>query len=188
MAEPPQPHGFHEWSVPGSNRRPSACKADALPTELTPRACQSVGEGQERLAKYRPMTGFCLFAQSDGLRAEARDAPRQRSENARAPTIAARTEATRILATVCLSQRAKWVCAGQLQLRFWKFDLASPIMHLRRGGAFLWGGFDDRDWAFALVVRRGDCSRCGRCGGSRCRRQAGERKRFRVAVRSAEGS
>src|SRR5215208_4599570 len=80
MAEPPQPHGFHEWSVPGSNRRPSACKADALPTELTPRACQSVGEGQERLAKYRPMTGFCLFAQSDGLRAEARDAPRQRSE------------------------------------------------------------------------------------------------------------
>jgi integrase len=33
-----------EWSVPGSNRRPSACKADALPTELTPRACRSVGE------------------------------------------------------------------------------------------------------------------------------------------------
>ena len=24
------------WSVPGSNGRPSACKADALPTELTP--------------------------------------------------------------------------------------------------------------------------------------------------------
>ena len=25
------------WSLPGSNRRPSACKADALPTELRPR-------------------------------------------------------------------------------------------------------------------------------------------------------
>ena len=25
------------WSVPGSNRRPPACKAGALPTELTPR-------------------------------------------------------------------------------------------------------------------------------------------------------
>ena len=27
----------NEWSVPGSNRRPPACKAGALPTELTPR-------------------------------------------------------------------------------------------------------------------------------------------------------
>ncbi len=26
------------WSLPGSNRRPSACKADALPTELRPQA------------------------------------------------------------------------------------------------------------------------------------------------------
>ena len=26
----------HWWSVSGSNRRPSACKADALPAELTP--------------------------------------------------------------------------------------------------------------------------------------------------------
>ena len=26
------------WSVPGSNRRPPACKAGALPAELTPRA------------------------------------------------------------------------------------------------------------------------------------------------------
>ena len=25
-----------EWSVPGSNRRPPACKAGALPAELTP--------------------------------------------------------------------------------------------------------------------------------------------------------
>ena len=35
--------GFGPWSVPGSNRRPSACKADALPTELTPRRGKSRG-------------------------------------------------------------------------------------------------------------------------------------------------
>jgi hypothetical protein len=29
---------FMRWSVPGSNRRPPACKAGALPTELTPRS------------------------------------------------------------------------------------------------------------------------------------------------------
>ena len=41
----PDPHGresgsfqaFLEWSQPGSNRRPPACKAGALPTELQPR-------------------------------------------------------------------------------------------------------------------------------------------------------
>ena len=27
------------WSVTGSNRRPPACKAGALPAELTPRMC-----------------------------------------------------------------------------------------------------------------------------------------------------
>jgi integrase len=35
------PHGVRvcgRWSVPGSNRRPPACKAGALPAELTPRA------------------------------------------------------------------------------------------------------------------------------------------------------
>ena len=31
------------WSVPGSNRRPPACKAGALPTELTPRGANSSG-------------------------------------------------------------------------------------------------------------------------------------------------
>jgi hypothetical protein len=31
------------WSVPGSNRRPPACKAGALPTELTPRSLNSSG-------------------------------------------------------------------------------------------------------------------------------------------------
>jgi Phage integrase family len=29
--------GNERWSVPGSNRRPPACKAGALPAELTPR-------------------------------------------------------------------------------------------------------------------------------------------------------
>src|SRR5439155_22097470 len=33
---------YGRWSVPGSNRRPPACKAGALPTELTPRAGHSV--------------------------------------------------------------------------------------------------------------------------------------------------
>jgi hypothetical protein len=32
-----------EWSQPGSNRRPPACKAGALPTELWPRRSQMVG-------------------------------------------------------------------------------------------------------------------------------------------------
>src|SRR5436305_9419811 len=31
-------HKFREWSGSGSNRRPSGCKPDALPTELPPRA------------------------------------------------------------------------------------------------------------------------------------------------------
>jgi hypothetical protein len=42
--EAPEPYepkdeipGNSEWSVPGSNRRPPACKAGALPAELTPR-------------------------------------------------------------------------------------------------------------------------------------------------------
>jgi hypothetical protein len=39
---PPQPHesrrrrGAGQWSMPGSNRRPPACKAGALPSELMP--------------------------------------------------------------------------------------------------------------------------------------------------------
>ena len=70
MGEPGVPPG--QWSVPGSNRRPSACKADALPTELTPRACQSVGEadgnaytpttpGHVLEARYNPVTGIVAF-------------------------------------------------------------------------------------------------------------------------------
>jgi hypothetical protein len=33
---------FPEWAVTGSNRRPPACKAGALPAELTARAVLSV--------------------------------------------------------------------------------------------------------------------------------------------------
>ena len=49
-------------------------------------------------------------------------------------------------------------------------------------------GFDDSDWAFALVVRRGGCCRRSCCRGRRGRGRTGERKLFRVAVRSAQGS
>src|SRR5258707_5089156 len=34
--------GRRRWAVTGSNRRPSACKADALPAELTARAWYTV--------------------------------------------------------------------------------------------------------------------------------------------------
>jgi hypothetical protein len=39
LEEPHAPNPVTEpWSVPGSNRRPPACKAGALPAELTPRS------------------------------------------------------------------------------------------------------------------------------------------------------
>jgi len=37
--------GSGEWAVPGSNQRPPACKAGALPTELTARAESLEGVG-----------------------------------------------------------------------------------------------------------------------------------------------
>jgi hypothetical protein len=37
--------GYPTWSQPGSNRRPPACKAGALPTELWPRRGPSVEAG-----------------------------------------------------------------------------------------------------------------------------------------------
>src|SRR5205085_12072263 len=38
------------WSQPGSNRRPQACKASALPTELWPRRpTQKSGKGQAKI-------------------------------------------------------------------------------------------------------------------------------------------
>ena len=47
------------WSVPGSNRRPPACKAGALPTELTPRVA-SVEARVGRLLRGRPPGAFLL--------------------------------------------------------------------------------------------------------------------------------
>ena len=38
---------FLEWSQPGSNRRPPACKAGALPTELWPRVGRVYARGAE---------------------------------------------------------------------------------------------------------------------------------------------
>ena len=65
------------WSQAGSNRRPSACKADALPAELTPLAKlllnKMVGRGgleppTSRLSgvrsnhlSYRPQTGYRII-------------------------------------------------------------------------------------------------------------------------------
>jgi hypothetical protein len=45
---------FRRWSVPGSNRRPSACKADALPTELTPPRARSLAA-----LSATPSRGLC---------------------------------------------------------------------------------------------------------------------------------
>src|SRR5918996_5631300 len=45
MACHPKPRsGEGWWSQPGSNRRPQACKASALPTELWPRRRRKVNE------------------------------------------------------------------------------------------------------------------------------------------------
>ncbi|MEY2533165.1 MAG: hypothetical protein QOF29_1075 [bacterium] len=48
--------GLFEWSQPGSNRRPPACKAGALPAELWPRARPSVAAvaGRKCGARLRP--------------------------------------------------------------------------------------------------------------------------------------
>ena len=42
--------GFSRWAVTGSNRRPPACKAGALPAELTARALQSTSAAERGLA------------------------------------------------------------------------------------------------------------------------------------------
>src|SRR3954447_3750350 len=52
------------WAVTGSNRRPSACKADALPAELTARAWYTVHVGYptkaERQAVLERLGRICL--------------------------------------------------------------------------------------------------------------------------------
>jgi hypothetical protein len=56
----------HWWSRPGSNRRPPACKAGALPAELRPRFREQRSEdGEQRRAGpgLRPPAGDCsLFS------------------------------------------------------------------------------------------------------------------------------
>ena len=49
---------MRRWSVPGSNRRPPACKAGALPTELTPRRHEDSGIRRRfRQARWRGRRG-----------------------------------------------------------------------------------------------------------------------------------
>src|SRR3954449_5266538 len=48
--------GRRRWAVTGSNRRPSACKADALPAELTARAWYTVHVGYPSEAERRDAT------------------------------------------------------------------------------------------------------------------------------------
>jgi hypothetical protein len=56
--------GRRRWAVTGSNRRPSACKADALPAELTARAWYTVHVAYptkaERRAVLDRLRGICL--------------------------------------------------------------------------------------------------------------------------------
>ena len=52
-AAPQRLNARHWWSQTGSNRRPQACKASALPTELWPRYL-GVGSPRRRPRKYRP--------------------------------------------------------------------------------------------------------------------------------------
>ena len=66
------------WSVPGSNRRPPACKAGALPTELTPRGLDSSGiKGLLGLA--RTGRGYKNGLRGYNLAAERRHPPDCRS-------------------------------------------------------------------------------------------------------------
>ncbi len=64
------------WSQPGSNRRPPACKAGALPTELWPHWCSRTGLN-------RPPLDY----QSSALPSELREhmAPREGLEPSRCP-------------------------------------------------------------------------------------------------------
>ena len=49
------------WSQTGSNRRPHACKARALPTELWPRGRRSRQKSKSELEKSEfPTSDFCL--------------------------------------------------------------------------------------------------------------------------------
>ena len=74
MQEPSRSEGFRQWAVPGSNRRPPACKAGALPAELTARQGESTrGENSpdenrtrssslkgSRADRYTTGPGYCM--------------------------------------------------------------------------------------------------------------------------------
>jgi hypothetical protein len=55
--KPPSLQEFIEWAVTGSNRRLPACKAGALPAELTARGCDGIPRWCRRMFA-RPMTGL----------------------------------------------------------------------------------------------------------------------------------
>jgi hypothetical protein len=49
------------WSQPGSNRRPQACKASALPTELWPRSGRRISAGSNPPAQHEDVVGLGRF-------------------------------------------------------------------------------------------------------------------------------
>ena len=62
---------LRKWRRPDSNRRPSACKADALPTELRPRTCTTNHEVGGRQATYmalprKSLTSLVAFGVQPG--------------------------------------------------------------------------------------------------------------------------
>ena len=74
--KPDVPLRFSQWSQPGSNRRPRACHARALPTELWPQEtfqCSSNSKSDAQLIRRRWL--FQLGASGDGLADVRRSAP-----------------------------------------------------------------------------------------------------------------
>jgi hypothetical protein len=68
--QPPLLRSAGWWSRSGSNRRPEACKATALPTELRPRF-KEIKPGWRKpteAARSRPQSSFALRASEDNLR------------------------------------------------------------------------------------------------------------------------
>ena len=55
------------WSLPGSNRRPSACKADALPAELRPHVAAAPGDGVVGRGGLEPPTSRLSGVRSNHL-------------------------------------------------------------------------------------------------------------------------
>jgi hypothetical protein len=69
---------FLQWSQPGSNRRPPACKAGALPTELWPRRAPSLTGGIGPSGNHAPSGGIRPSGDhppSDGIAPSGNHAP-----------------------------------------------------------------------------------------------------------------